>query len=240
MKHILRTILCLVVVLVATAATARERRAEVTFTTTEGTIVVELYNETPLHRDNFIHQVKHHLYDGVLFHRVINEFMIQGGDPVSKNAKPGEMLGEGTDTPDEWLEAEFRIPEIYHERGALAAAREGDSANPEKKSSPQQFYIVTGRTFTDAELDRLQQRISQMTKGQVVLTPEMRETYRTVGGTPHLDGSYTVYGRVVKGMEIVDSIQRVATDANDRPLQDVRILKAKVTKKAKKGKGLKV
>lgn len=234
MTRILRTILCLVAVIIATTAAARERRAEVTFTTTEGTIVVELYNETTLHRDNFLLQVKNHLYDGVLFHRVINEFMIQGGDPVSKDAKPGDMLGEGTDTPDQWLPAEFRVPEFFHERGALAAAREGDGVNPEKKSSPQQFYIVTGRTFTDDQLDNLQKRISQMTHGQVTMTPEMREAYRTVGGAPHLDGSYTVFGRVTCGMEIVDSIQRVDTGANDRPLKDIRILKAKVTKKYKK------
>lgn len=234
MKYILRLFLAVTMLLVTTAANAAERRAQVTFTTTEGTIVVELYNETPLHRDNFLLQVKNHLYDGVLFHRVINEFMIQGGDPVSKDAKPGDMLGEGTDTPDEWLPAEFRVPEFYHVRGSLAAAREGDGVNPEKKSSPQQFYIVTGRTFTDAQLDGLQQRITQMTRGAVTLTPEMREAYRTVGGAPHLDGSYTVYGRVIEGMDIVDRIQRVDTDANDRPLQDIRILKAKVTKKYKK------
>lgn len=231
MKRILTS---LVLLFTLATAFAQNDRAQVTFKTTEGEIVVELYNETPLHRDNFLLQVRHKLYNGVLFHRVINEFMIQGGDPLSKNAKPGEELGEGTDTPDEWLSPEFRVPEFYHVRGSLAAAREGDVVNPDKKSSPQQFYIVTGRTFTDAELDRIQQRVTQDTKGRVTLTPAMREAYRTLGGAPHLDGSYTVYGRVVKGMEIVDRIQKVDTDRNNRPLHDVRIMKAKVTKKLRK------
>lgn len=223
MKRILTS---LVLLFTLATAFAQSDRAQVTFKTTEGEIVVELYNETPLHRDNFLFQVRHKLYNGVLFHRVINEFMIQGGNPLSKNAKPGEELGEGTDTPEEWLSPEFRVPEFYHVRGSLAAAREGDVVNPDKKSSPQQFYIVTGRTFTDAELDRIQQRVT--------LTPAMREAYRTLGGAPHLDGSYTVYGRVVKGMEIVDRIQKVDTDRNNRPLHDVRIMKAKVTKKLRK------
>lgn len=231
MKRILTS---LVLLFTLATAFAQNDRAQVTFKTTEGEIVVELYNETPLHRDNFLLQVKHKLYNGVLFHRVINEFMIQGGDPLSKNAKPGEELGEGTDTPNEWLSPEFRVPEFYHVRGSLAAAREGDVVNPDKKSSPQQFYIVTGRTFTDAELDRIQQRVTQDTKGRVTLTPAMREAYRTLGGAPHLDGSYTVYGRVMKGMEIVDRIQKVDTDRNNRPLHDVRIMKAKVTKKLRK------
>lgn len=231
MKRILTS---LVLLFTLATAFAQNDRAQVTFKTTEGEIVVELYNETPLHRDNFLLQVRHKLYNGVLFHRVINEFMIQGGDPLSKNAKPGEELGEGTDTPDEWLSPEFRVPEFYHVRGSLAAAREGDVVNPDKKSSPQQFYIVTGRTFTDAELDRIQQRVTQDTKGRVTLTPAMREAYRTLGGAPHLDGSYTIYGRVVKGMEIVDRIQKVDTDRNNRPLHDVRIMKAKVTKKLRK------
>lgn len=233
MKRILTTII-LFLTLGTTVALAQNDRAQVTFKTTEGKIVVELYNETPLHRDNFLLQVKHKLYNGVLFHRVINEFMIQGGDPLSKKAAPSVELGEGTDTPEQWLSPEFRVPEFYHVRGSLAAAREGDVVNPGKKSSPQQFYIVTGRTFTDDQLDRIQQRITQDTNGRVTLTPQMREAYRTIGGAPHLDGSYTVYGRVVEGMDIVDRIQQVETDKNNRPLQDVRIKKAKVTKKLRR------
>lgn len=213
---------------------AAERRAQVKFKTTEGNIVVELYNETPLHRDNFITKVRHKAFNGTLFHRVINQFMIQGGDPTSKNAAPGQLLGEGDGGPSEWISPEIRIPQLYHERGALAAAREGDSVNPDRKSSDMQFYIVTGRTYDDAMLAKAQQTISEWTKGRAVLTEEMKQSYRTVGGAPHLDGSYTVFGRVVEGMDIVDRIQTVETDRNDRPLNDIRILKAKVIKKAKK------
>lgn len=220
-------------VLLSLSTFATKQRAQVTFTTTEGKIVVELYNETPYHRDNFLWQVKHHTYDGVLFHRVIDEFMIQSGDPVSKTAKPGQMLGEGDEIPEMWIDPEICLPEFYHERGALAAAREGDDVNPKKKSSSQQFYIVTGRTFDDAQLDKLQERISEMTNGHVKMTPLMRETYRTVGGVPHLDGSYTVFGRVIEGMEIVSRIEKVKTDRNDRPLEDIRIIKAEITQKAK-------
>lgn len=216
------------------ASFAQKQRAQVTFTTTEGNIVVELYNETPYHRDNFLWQVKHKTYDGVLFHRVINEFMVQSGDPVSKDAKPGQVLGEGTDIPEEWLNLEFCIPTFFHQRGALAAAREGDDVNPQKKSSSQQFYIVTGRTFDDATLSKIEDHI--YTASKVRMTTEMKEAYRTVGGAPHLDGSYTVFGRVVEGMDIVDKIQRVETDANDRPLKDIRIRKAEITQKAGKAK----
>lgn len=236
MKQFQRLFLVVLTAFMTFSAFAAKQRAQVTFTTTEGKIVVELYNETPFHRDNFLWQVKHHTYDGVLFHRVINEFMIQGGDPLSKDAKPGQMLGEGTDTPDEWIDPEFCLPKLFHERGSLAAAREGDSVNPKKKSSPQQFYIVTGRVFDEEQIDKMQERIYDMTNGRVRLTREMREAYRTVGGTPHLDGSYTVFGRVIEGMDIVDRIQKVETDANDRPLKDIRITKAEITQKAKRNK----
>lgn len=198
MLNFLRRISLIFIVMLAVVTASAERRAEVTLTTTEGKIVLVLYNETPIHRDNFIRQVKCHTYDGVLFHRVISNFMIQGGDPLSKDAKPGERLGEGTDKPEEWLEPEFRLPEITHRRGVLAAAREGDDVNPEKKSSCQQFYIVT------------------------------RET------TPWLDGAYTVFGKVKEGMPVVERIEGVETDKNDRPLEDIRILKARLTKKPRR------
>ena len=219
--------------LAITSAVAQSDRAQVTFYTDKGNIVVELLNETPLHRDNFLKQVKAKTYDGVLWHRVIDGFIIQTGDRTSKNAKPGQMLGEGDEKPEDAVPAEIRVPQFFHQRGMLNAAREGDETNPERKSSSTQFTIVTGRTFDDATLDRTQLRIDEWTNGKVKLTPEMREAYKTVGGAPHLDGSYTVFGRVVCGMEVVDKIEKVKTDRYDRPLEDVRIVKAKITKKYK-------
>ena len=198
-----------------------KKDARIVLETTLGNIELKLYDETPLHRDNFISLVKEHAYDSLLFHRVIPGFMIQGGDPDSKNAEPGTMLGEG-DRPYT-IPAEFRLDKgIFHRRGVLAAAREGDDVNPEQRSSAMQFYIVWGRVFDDETLDRLQERLG----GKVTLTPEMREAYKTVGGTPHLDGQYTVFGEVVSGLDVVDAIQNVPTDDNDRPLDDVRIIRA--------------
>lgn len=216
----------------------RHRRAEVTFYTTQGNIIVVLYNETPRHRNNFLHQVQSGTYDGVLFHRVIKDFMVQGGDPLSRTAQPGAALGDGDERSSDWLEPEFRLPHIYHHRGVLAAAREGDEVNPQQKSSSQQFYIVTGRTFDDAQLDKMLQRMEQASGSKPLLTPEMREDYRTRGGAPHLDGAYTVFGEVKKGMEVVKKIEAAATDANDRPLEDIRILRAKVTKRAPRRQAL--
>ena len=212
---------------------ADSNRTQVTLTTDFGDIVVELFNETPLHRDNFIRQVKNKSFDGVLWHRVINRFIIQTGDRLSKHAKPGEMLGDGDEAPADWVPAEFRAPLFYHQHGMLNAAREGDETNPEKKSSSTQFTIVTGQTFDDASLDRTQLRIDEWTNHTFKLTPEMRETYKTIGGAPHLDGSYTVFGRVVSGMETVEKIEKLPTDQNDRPIHDCHIIKAKVTKKMK-------
>lgn len=195
--------------------------------TTMGTIKLKLYDETPAHRDNFLKLVEDKTYDGLLFHRVIENFMIQGGDPDSKFAAPGDFLGDGD--LDYTVPAEIRIDEgIYHRRGVLAAAREGDNVNPERASSACQFYIVWGRIHDDESLDMMQRRIDVSTGGKVKLTDEMRETYKTVGGTPHLDGSYTVFGEVVEGLEVVDAIQKVDTDENDRPLEDIRIIKARV------------
>jgi len=208
----------------ALALIACQQEKAVVMETTKGTIELKLHDETPLHRDNFISLVKESAFDSLLFHRVIRDFMIQGGDPDSKNAAPGVMLGEG-DKPYT-VPAEFRLDKgIFHRRGVLAAAREGDDVNPEQRSSAMQFYIVWGRVFDDEGLDKVQQRIDQRTGGKVKLTPEMREVYKTVGGTPHLDGQYTVFGEVTKGLEVVDAIQQVATDENDRPLEDVRILR---------------
>ena len=203
-------------------ACQKERR--VVMETTMGVIELKLYDQTPLHRDNFLSLVKEGAYDSLLFHRVIRDFMIQGGDPDSKEAAPGVLLGEG-DRPYT-VPAEFRLEEgIYHRRGVLAAARESDDVNPEQRSSAMQFYIVWGRVFDDEGLDKVQERMDRQTGGRVRLTPEMRETYKSIGGTPHLDGQYTVFGEVTRGLEVVDAIQNVATDENDRPLEDVRILK---------------
>lgn len=208
-------------------------RIQVEFKTDMGDITVELLNETPLHRDNFVRQVKAGTFNGVLWHRVIDKFLIQTGDRLSKNAKPGEALGEGDEKPDDWIPAEIRFPDFYHQRGMLNAAREGDDSNPERKSSSTQFTIITGSTFDDATLDKMQDRIDAWNGGQYKLTKQMRDTYKNNGGTPHLDGSYTVFGRVVKGMDVVDRIQKVETDKNDRPVNDVRIKKARIVRDIK-------
>lgn len=193
--------------------------------TTAGTIVLKLYNETPLHRDNFRSLVAEGAYDSLLFHRVIENFMIQAGDPDSKYAKRGQLLGEGD--RNYTVPAEFRLDKgIFHRRGVLAAAREGDDVNPEQRSSAMQFYIVWGKIFDDEGLDKVQERLDERTGGRVKLTPKMREVYKTVGGTPHLDGQYTVFGEVVEGLDVVEAIQKVSADESDRPLRDVRIIRA--------------
>ena len=208
---------------------AQTPSAEVLLETTAGNIRVALYEETPLHRDNFLKLVNLHSYDSLLFHRVIKDFMVQSGDINSRHAKPGELLGSGD--YDYTTEPEFRLPQIYHRRGVIAMAREGDDVNPEMRSSASQFYIVWGRIFDDAGIAKMQERLDKATQGRVKLTPEMIETYKTVGGTPHLDGQYTVFGEVTEGLEVIDKIQRSPTDDNSRPLEDIRILKATVVKK---------
>ncbi|MCQ2298260.1 MAG: peptidylprolyl isomerase [Bacteroidales bacterium] len=177
-------------------------------------MLVKLYNETPLHRDNFLKLVGKGFYDGLLFHRVINHFMIQGGDPDSRSAKPGQMLGEGG--LGYTVPAEFN-PLLFHKKGVLAAARLSDQENPEKASSSCQFYLVQGQVFDEAKLQMLKDRYG------VSLTPEQIEAYKTIGGTPHLDGSYTVYGEVVEGLDVIDKIAAVPTDKMDRPLEDVKM-----------------
>jgi peptidyl-prolyl cis-trans isomerase B (cyclophilin B) len=207
----------------------KDRKRDVELYTTAGNIVLRLYDSTPLHRDNFLKLVKAHYYDSVLFHRVIKNFMIQSGDPNSKTAMAGQPLGNGG--PGYMVPAEFR-PSLFHKKGVLAAARNGDDVNPEKQSSASQFYIVQGRKFTDRELDSVE--VVRL-KGYK-LPVEHREVYKTIGGTPQLDQNYTVFGEVIKGLDVVDSIASTATSKGvdkDRPLQDIRILKARLVKRKK-------
>ncbi len=247
-----------------------ENTPRVLLETTLGEIEIALYNETPTHRDNFIKLVKEGAYDGVLFHRVINNFMIQTGDPDSKNAAVDALLGSGGPGYD--LPAEIVYPKLFHKRGALAAARQGDETNPERRSSGSQFYIVTGRRYSEYQLNAMLERLADQSRGMkfqslarehmgeidalqaqgdttalmnlqnelikqteewyaknpVQFTQQQIDAYSTVGGTPHLDGSYTVFGEVVKGMDVVDKIQNVATNPHDRPVDDVKIISAKI------------
>jgi len=182
--------------------------------TSYGNMVVKLYNETPLHRDNFLKLVKEGTYNGVLFHRVINQFMIQGGDPNSRNAKPGQMLGDGD--LGYTIPAEF-VPGLYHKKGALAAARQADQVNPEKRSSSCQFYIVQGNKWDAEKLKMVEQRSGRK------YSKEQAEVYATLGGTPFLDGDYTVFGEVVEGMDVIDKIAAVQCGPMDRPLEDVKM-----------------
>ena len=249
------------------------KMTKVKLETTLGDIVVELYNETPQHRDNFIKLVKEGYYNGVLFHRVIKDFMIQTGDGNSKSAGPETTLGDGD--PGYTIEAEFVYPKYFHKRGALAAARTGDQVNPERRSSGSQFYIVTGKVFSsddlnmmakrladtkkqdifrrlvtengariqelqqsqdNAGLQALQNELIQQTEAEAAnlslnFTDEQIDAYTTVGGTPHLDGQYTVFGEVVSGMDVVDKIQNTTTGRMDRPTVDIKIVKATILKK---------
>lgn len=183
--------------------------------TDSGTITAKLYNETPLHKNNFTQLVRDRFYDGVLFHRVIDDFMIQGGDPDSRNAAPGELLGEGGDQKTR-IAAEIR-PELFHRFGALAAARESDDVNPSKASNKSQFYIVEGRTFTDDEMNQIEERF------KIKIPEEHRAIYRTEGGTPFLDGNYTVFGQVESGFDVIKKIAAAETDENNRPVTDVKM-----------------
>lgn len=241
--------------------------------TTMGDIRVRLFGDTPRHRDNFVKLAGDGFYDGVLFHRVIDGFMIQTGDPDSKTAKKGAALGSGG--PGYQIDAEIVYPRHFHRRGALAAARQGDQVNPERKSSGSQFYIVTGSVSSESDLARMEQQMEMMKKQNLfqelargrqdeirrlqmsgdsqglealrqqlialteekaaadtapAMTAEQRGAYSTVGGAPHLDGQYTVFGQVESGMEVVDKIEKVATDGRDRPVEDVKIISMSIVK----------
>lgn len=264
-----------IIILIFTSFIAADNRSKVLISTEFGDIKIVLYDETPKHRDNFLKLVKNGTLDSTLFHRVIKSFMIQGGDPESKKAKKGAVLGNGD--VGYTIPAEIH-PNLYHKRGALAAARQGDDVNPNKESSGCQFYIVEGTVWTDSTLDQLiQQRWHQPAKQKIfdayinkpenagtkaafvraqmrnqqmrnpdslnywvgiinpiieaefektphrTMTADQRKTYTTFGGTPHLDGSYTVFGEVVSGMDAVDVIAAQPKDKNDRPLRDVKM-----------------
>ena len=232
MKKILFALVAAVAIVSCAEQTPQPRRVEMR--TTAGDIVLELSDLTPIHRDNFMQLVEERYFDSLLFHRVIENFMIQGGDPRTRDISGKEFFADGEETgnPRYWedIPAEINFPALYHKRGALAAAREGDNVNPERRSSRTQFYIVWGRTFSDEQLDAQQQRITRSTLGKVTLPDSIREVYKIVGGTPHLDGQYTVFGHVVSGLDIVDKIQRSATDSLDRPVEDVRILSVREIK----------
>lgn len=265
----MKKIIYSLILLVMTAMTANAGTV-VDIKTTLGDIKVKLYDDTPAHRDNFLKLVNEGFYDGVLFHRVIKDFMIQTGDPQSKTAGPDTMLGAGD--PSYTIEAEILYPRHFHKYGALAAARTGDQVNPERRSSGSQFYIVTGqkqdsvtlkriedrannerkqayfnRLFNErrdeiaalraardrAGLDSVRNELIKMTEANVKDVPlpeDLRKAYAEVGGTPHLDGAYTVFGEVIEGMDVVEKIQNVETNSADRPKEDVRVISMKVEK----------
>ncbi len=189
-----------------------EKLTKALIETEYGNMTVELYNSTPIHRDNFIKLANEGFYDDLLFHRVINNFMIQGGDPESRNAPPNKRLGAGG--PGYQLDAEIGA---LHYKGALSAARQGDAVNPQKKSSGSQFYIVHGQKLSDDQIQAMSQQ------NGMAYTPEQSEKYKTIGGTPFLDNNYTVFGRVIEGLEVIDKIATVQTAPGDRPVQDVKM-----------------
>ncbi|HAP02281.1 MAG TPA: peptidylprolyl isomerase [Bacteroidetes bacterium] len=211
-NYIKKILLLLIPVLFLAAFKPKEKIHTVLLKTKYGTMRILLYNETPKHRDNFLKLTNEHFYDSLLFHRVIKDFMIQGGDPDSKHAKAGQMLGNGD--VGYYVDAEFR-PNLFHKKGVIAAARD---ENPTKASSGCQFYIVQGKKFTDADLDKLEQQTGRK------IPADQREVYKTIGGTPHLDQGYTVYGEVIEGLNVLDSIASVKCDKFNRPLEDVRII----------------
>ena len=220
--------LILLALLLAVVACGTQKDVKVRMHTTAGVIDLCLYDETPKHKENFLKLVKEQQYDSLLFHRVIKDFMIQGGDPDSKNAPAGALLGEGD--LGYTVEAEFMPQVHFHRRGVLAAAREGDDVNPTKASSASQFYIVWGKVYTEEQLEAYKEFYKRRTGRELVITPEQEAVYTTVGGTPHLDGEYTVFGEVISGLDVVEKIQGVACDGNDRPLEDVRIIKTEIIK----------
>ena len=196
---------------------------DVELVTSKGTLVIRLSDSTPLHRDNFIKLVNQHFYDGILFHRVMSQFMVQAGDPKSKTAKPGEALGQGG--PGYAVPAEFRSG-MFHKKGALAAARTPDEINPTRESNGSQFFLVHGRVYNDEDLNQVEARLNGYK-----IPAAHREVYKTIGGTPSLDTKYTVFGEVIKGINVIDSIAAVPVGERNRPVEDVRIIKATLIKR---------
>lgn len=208
---------------------ARDLHKDVMLRTSEGKIIIRLSDATPLHRNNFLRLAKQHYYEGILFHRVIKNFMIQAGDPQSKNAVPGKALGDSGAAYK--IPAEIR-PDFFHHKGVVAAARMGDNVNPERWSSGSHFYIVQGRIHTDVSLDSVERFRLEGRK----IPSDRRAYYKTIGGSPHLDQSYTIFGYVVKGLEVIDRIANNATSKGvdrDRPLKDIKILKSKLIRRRK-------
>lgn len=279
MKKIMILVVALVVVSVSSMIIAKENKnikmenqtenlkdALVDIKTSVGDIRIRLYGETPKHRDNFLKLVKEGFYEEVLFHRVINQFMIQTGDPSSKGASAGKSLGTGGPGYD--IDAEIIYPQYFHKRGALAAARQGDEVNPDRRSSGSQFYIVTGKVYNAGQLAQMEKQLqyqqmqtifndlakqhrdtimamrrnrdqaglqalqeelvkkteAEAAKNPAKFTQAQIDAYTTVGGTPHLDGTYTVFGEVVEGMDVVAKIETTATGAQDRPKEDIKII----------------
>ncbi|MBQ7734889.1 MAG: peptidylprolyl isomerase [Bacteroidales bacterium] len=196
-----------------------ENLTKVLIKTSEGDITIALYDNTPKHKENFLKLVNDGFYNGVLFHRIIQGFMIQTGDPESKGAPAGKMLGNGG--PGYTIPAEFK-PENYHKRGAVAAARQGDQVNPTKASSGSQFYIVDGKPFNSNLMAQISYQYGKS------FTEEQRKVYETIGGAPFLDGDYTVFGEVVEGMDVVDKIAAKPKDRYDRPTTDVKIISTEI------------
>lgn len=215
MKKLFAICLLLAGLLTSVHSQAQDVETLVQIDTDMGKIKVKLFNDTPQHRDNFIKNVKEKRYDGLLFHRVIKQFMIQGGDINSKDAPIEQHLGDGD--PGYTIPAEIVYPKYFHKRGMLCAARTSDDENPERASSGTQFYIVTGKFYTEMELDKMEKSDNK------TFTPEERQAYMLEGGAPHLDNKYTIFGEVVKGMKVVDKIQFVETNEDDRPLKNIKI-----------------
>ena len=276
MKQLFYTLLALLIfgITVSCSQIQSEKDTFVSVETQFGNMKIRLYNETPKHKTNFVQLTEKAFFDDLLFHRVINGFMIQGGDPDSKNAAPGKELGNGGPGYD--INAEFN-ENLFHKKGALAAARESDLLNPEKKSSGSQFYIVQGKKLTDAEMDQMEKKVNDSKRNTRIqnavsndmnlmkrvdslksagkmdevekineglgrkidelykneplfkISEDHRKVYRETGGTPFLDGSYTVFGEVVEGLEVLDKIAAAAVDKNDRPLADIK-MKIKIVK----------